>query len=173
MRNDVYETSIASVGDSEEDAAPDGSSASYPSIDGRRTASPAMSERSASTFFSRNDPVDALRRRPSSLNPLDNFGLIEVLELDSKPTLIFDLTASNSAGVLQPAYCNPALLASGDLLETVTGKKDITVPGAYSLRSYSRFRKWILEKQLDSTEGATESFSYSGMLWVETLFRER
>ncbi|EON60987.1 hypothetical protein W97_00197 [Coniosporium apollinis CBS 100218] len=173
MRNDVYETSIASVGDSEEDAAPDGSSASYPSIDGRRTASPAMSERSASTFFSRNDPIDALRRRPSSLNPLDNFGLIEVLELDSKPTLIFDLTASNSAGVLQPAYCNPALLASGDLLETVTGKKDITVPGAYSLRSYSRFRKWILEKQLDSIEGATESFSYSGMLWVETLFRER
>jgi hypothetical protein len=97
---------------------------------------------------------------------LHRMRLLDILDIDSRPTLIFDLSSPVGAdGLLQPKHCSPSLLASEALLNLTVRKIDVGAVGAFSIRPYSRFRQWLVKKddgsmrQLEEAHICLEVFS--------------
>ncbi|KAK8179682.1 hypothetical protein BC567DRAFT_248924 [Phyllosticta citribraziliensis] len=100
-------------------------------------------------------------------------GLVDFLALDPRPTFILDLDITDKPGcLLQPVYSNRALQATvdGDLMSLVSGKENMESPGAYSVRPYSKFRKWMFNKKKDPK---AETFAYSGLRWTKVIIQGR
>lgn len=69
---------------------------------------------------------------------LHRMRLLDILDIDSRPTLIFDLSSPvGTDGLLQLTHCSPSLLASEVLLNPIVGKIDGGTVGAFSIRPYS------------------------------------
>ncbi|OCL02455.1 hypothetical protein AOQ84DRAFT_182167 [Glonium stellatum] len=106
---------------------------------------------------------------------LHHLRLLDILDLDDRPTLILDLaSAVGTDGVLQPAYCNPSLLASELLLNLIIGEIDVGIAGTLSIRPYSRFRQWLLKKFDDPDEATRGSlYMFEGFFWSATTVDKR
>lgn len=97
---------------------------------------------------------------------LHHMRLLDILDIDSCPTLIFDLSSPVGAdGLLQHTHCSPSLPASEVLLNLIVRKIDVGAVGAFSIRPYSRFRQWLIKKgddpmrQLEEAHICLEVFS--------------
>ncbi|KAF2142924.1 uncharacterized protein K452DRAFT_226207 [Aplosporella prunicola CBS 121167] len=104
---------------------------------------------------------------------LNQVGLADFLQHDPKPTFVLDLDVSDIFGkILQPVYTNPALLAgdSGALLSVISGKSNLDRPGAFSLKPYAKYRKWIYEKEMDPP---LRGITFNGMFWTKVIIKDR
>ncbi|KAL1622661.1 hypothetical protein SLS56_008643 [Neofusicoccum ribis] len=116
-----------------------------------------------------NDVSERFRACRNAVDVVNRVGLVDFLQLDPRPTFVLDLEIPDEArDLLRPVYCNPALVETedGHLLTVISGKDNIDMPGAYSIRAYTKFRKWIYAKEKDSREGG---FFYNDMQWTKVI----
>lgn len=99
---------------------------------------------------------------------LHRMRLLDILDISSRPILIFGLSSPVGAdGLLQPTHCSPSLLASEVLLNLIARKIYVDDVGAFSIRPYSRFRQWLVKKgddpmrQLEEAHICLEVFFWS------------
>ncbi|KAK8199644.1 aerobic respiration control sensor protein-like protein arcB [Phyllosticta capitalensis] len=107
------------------------------------------------------------------VDALKAVGLVDFLVQDPRPTFILDLDIADKSGcLLQPVYFNPAVHATvdSDLMSLVSGKENMDSPGAYSVRPYTKFRKWMFSRKKESR---MEAFTYSGMRWTKVILENR
>lgn len=108
----------------------------------------------------------------SAVDELSKIGLVDFLQNDPRPTFILDLHVPDaSRNLLHTVYSNPALADSerGNLVNLISGKDNMDAPGAYSIRTYLKFRKWIYGEEKDSRN----TFSYGDMRWIKVIMGGR
>ncbi|KAK7612979.1 hypothetical protein BKA81DRAFT_379022 [Phyllosticta paracitricarpa] len=116
---------------------------------------------------------DGLEKCQPAVDALKTVGLVEFLALDPRPTFVVDLDIADRTGcLLQPVYSNHALQSTvdGDLMSLVSGKENMESPGAWSVRPYSKFRKWMFNRKKDPK---SKAFTYSGLRWTKVIIKGR
>jgi len=103
-------------------------------------------------------PRDTAAHNPHADHDLHRMRLLDILDIDSRPALIFDLSSPVGAdGLLQPTNCSPYLLASEVLLNLIVRKIYVGAVGTFTIRPYSRFRQWLVKKGEDSMRQLEEA----------------
>ncbi|KAF2086949.1 hypothetical protein K490DRAFT_43180 [Saccharata proteae CBS 121410] len=122
---------------------------------------------------SRNELSDRERDCRLAVDSLNDVGLADFLQHDPRPTFVLDLDILDEhQNLLQPVYCNPALLGpdADNLLEVISGRDNMNTEGAWMLRPYSKYRRWIFGNEMDNAPGG---YSYSNMLWTKVIVKDR
>lgn len=112
---------------------------------------------------------------------LDQLGVREMLDQDSRPTFIIDLDADDEkshtrANALKPVFSNSALCQHQQLHDVVTGGDVSTEPSSSSrAAAYLEFRNWVVSvtKHDDSKDIFPLFFEYEDMLWTGSTVRRR
>lgn len=107
---------------------------------------------------------------------IGSIGVVEFLELDERPTFIIDLanTANYTpGGALQPLFANAALRAHENIIESVTGKADLTSPGIAVTNDFPEFKAWVLSfvRNYESLDVSLPQFQYVSSGMLDTEFR--
>lgn len=120
-----------------------------------------------------NDLSDRSRTCRVATDEINRIGLVDFLRHDPRPAFILDLDIADQArSLLQPVYYNPALVDTehGNLLTVISGKDNMDMPGAYSVRAYSKFRRWMYSKDMDARD---RGFRYGEMRWTKVVTNGR
>ncbi|KZZ96486.1 ATPase-like, ATP-binding domain protein [Moelleriella libera RCEF 2490] len=99
-----------------------------------------------------------------ALEALQEIRLLQLLELDRRPTFVVNLNAalsSDARGNLQLVYCNPSLRSDADILRRVSVlANQITTPDL----GFELFRKWALGRETTSEQNVP-FLQYAGRSW--------
>ncbi|KAH8597563.1 hypothetical protein B0O99DRAFT_508221 [Bisporella sp. PMI_857] len=117
-------------------------------------------------------------KKQSGAAILANVGIVELLEQDERPTFIIDIAniANFAPGApLQIVFANASLRASDAILETVTGKVDLTAPNVGVTNDFPEFKGWALSfvKNNEPLDISLPSFVFAGMTWTCSTLRKR
>jgi hypothetical protein len=117
------------------------------------------------------------------LEPLDDLnalGLKEVLDQDSRPTLVIDLDPDEEgivarANTIVPVFCNSALRSHERLYDALVGLDAEGLINTRDSPSYEDFKSWAtgVTKFDDSKDVFPLSFLYGDMLWTGSTVRKR
>ncbi|KAF2475283.1 uncharacterized protein BDR25DRAFT_279297 [Lindgomyces ingoldianus] len=108
--------------------------------------------------------------KASSQEELSALSLLDVLQLDYRPTFIVDVSsAPTENGPYEPVYCNPSLAADGALLGKITRQGYPTFISADNTQQYSGYRSWLFS----ASEGVHETtkgnlYMFEGYFWSAT-----
>lgn len=133
------------------------------------------SERSS---IPRTSSPDA-RERSDPLKLLASVGVVELLEHDTRPTLIFDLgDYANYAvdpSVPQILFSNNALRSDASIWELVAGKSPEYLADEAASHTTKQFRSWLLATatQGDESDGNPNQIEHSGIVWSCYTLRKR
>jgi PAS domain S-box-containing protein len=114
-----------------------------------------------------------------SLQELNSLDIRELLDQDSRPTLIIDLDPDEhvpvGAGPLHPVFCNSALRLHERLFDDVVGKHLETSSSDQDRSLYNDFKIWAtgVTTHDDSKDVFPLSFLYRDMLWTGSTVRRR
>ncbi|KAF2690986.1 aerobic respiration control sensor protein arcB [Lentithecium fluviatile CBS 122367] len=123
------------------------------------------------------DPQDHIDRE--ALGELDGIGFCEILDQDSRPTLVLDLDSDHldfrAGNELRPIFCNAALRLHDRLLESVTGGDGNVAADASDNAAYLEFRSWAtsVSEFDDSRDVFPLTLLYRHMLWTGSTIRKR
>ena len=138
------------------------------------SVSSANAARSSSTTSNWPSEVASPERSvPGKLQPLQDIGIIELLEQDARPTFIIDL--SNSAnfggGQLSILFANASLRASQKLLDLLNVDTSDPGTGAES----SRFKAWAvsLVTSNEPADARLSCLTFGGISWTCSTVRRR
>jgi len=117
--------------------------------------------------------TDVMRPTNSS-EALRGLGMLQLLELDPRPTLVVDTAATGAADSSTPVYWNPALAAIDPqgLLDSLVrnGLRDDSATGGTGLcGTYACFQNWMLNSQA-STGASSVHYSHT---WTNVLVNNR
>ena len=116
---------------------------------------------------------------------LDQLGVRELLDQDSRPTFIIDLDPDDEKSPvrgdnLKPIFSNSALRQHDNLHDAVTGSditKDTSAAASSSSRAtaYLDFRKWVtsVTKHDESKDVFPLFFEFENLLWTGSTVRRR
>lgn len=114
---------------------------------------------------------------PSTVQILDQMGVIELLEQDERPTFILDLGEQSNyePGPLKIIFANASLRASPTALEMISGRAGQVSPGLTATTAFSDFKAWSMSyvKDHESLDVALPSFFYAGATWTSCSLRKR
>ena len=117
------------------------------------------------------------KARQSDIQVLNHIGIVELLELDERPTFVIDLSnqLNYQPGHLQILFANPSLRAYAGLLELVVGKGEEETLGLAGKTTFSEFKAWTTSfvKSNESLNVCLPSFFYSGFTWTCSTLRKR
>ncbi|KAF2260810.1 aerobic respiration control sensor protein arcB [Lojkania enalia] len=142
-------------------------------------STPELSPRLASSLKERTkSPKDHLDQQ--SLLELDSLSLREILDQDSRPTLILDLDSDyldygDDKDGIKPIFCNAALRLHDRLLDSVTGSIVEDTVQSSGTTTYGDFRSWAtgVSKFDDSKDVFPLTLLYRDMLWTGSTIRQR
>ncbi|KAM3088426.1 hypothetical protein ACMFMG_000070 [Clarireedia jacksonii] len=118
------------------------------------------------------------RSKTSGSSLIDSVGILELLELDERPTFIIDVADQKNfipGGRLRLEYANASLRATEPILEMVTGYADLSSPTIVT-HAFPEFKSWALSfvnKQYESLDICLPSFLYGGFTWSCSTLRKR
>ncbi|KAF2714322.1 hypothetical protein K504DRAFT_394618, partial [Pleomassaria siparia CBS 279.74] len=96
--------------------------------------------------------------------------MMDLLECDSRPTFVLDITAVSGSceDAISPVYWNPALATthSGSLFDALIGKASANSTEAERVVTFSRFQRW-------TERGEAKCFVYCGFTWFKFLVAGR
>lgn len=113
-----------------------------------------------------------------SLKVVGGVGICELLELDERPSFLFDLAnpANLSPGPLHLIFANQALRAHDGLYLMVKGKVHLESPGAVVTSNFPEFKAWALsfvENNEAIPDVTLPSFLFGGVRWDCKTLRKR
>lgn len=107
---------------------------------------------------------------------LSDIGIIELLECDTRPTLILDLERIRDPNheLLHPVFTNASLKRLPHILDPAQGRREKPV-GENELQHYSDFKGWATSSSTHghTTDGYTTPVNYNGLSWTCSTLRER
>lgn len=105
------------------------------------------------------------------LAPLDNIGMIELLEHDNKLTFIVDLNhiRQTTPDILRVVYSNSALRSHPDVGNLILGMGTVEMMSV----AYGGFKTWIENNLEHDDPSLTSSTSFGGILWTGFTLRDR
>jgi hypothetical protein len=122
---------------------------------------------------------------PASPQSLQEIGITELLEQDTRPTFVLDLKAPETSlqGRMTVVFCNTSLRFFDDLRKVVSA--ETFFPPPLSLTSSNQqesiiaaeleFKEWATSSSgfNSSTDGYLPRFTFHGMFWTCTTLRDR
>lgn len=119
------------------------------------------------------------RDRSDPLRLLGSIGIVELLEQDTRPTFIVDISDtanySTDAAVLQILFANGALRSSPATWAVVAGKSPQHAPDETLVLATSHFRNWLLSSVIQAGTPDTNPLpvEHGGMIWSCYTLRKR
>lgn len=119
------------------------------------------------------------RDRNDPLRLLGSIGIVELLEQDTRPTFIVDISdAANYAAdapALQILFANGALRSSAATWALVAGKSSQDGPDEALALATGQFRNWLLSNviQADSPDASPSPVEHGGVIWSCYTLRKR
>lgn len=114
--------------------------------------------------------------RLEPLRMLSHIGIMELLELDDRPTFIVNLgDASNyAAGPLQVLFANSSLRAFPGLLDSISARAEEEA-GQTSPQTFPQFKAWIISASVngESLDVCLPSFIQGSFSWSCSTLRKR
>lgn len=133
------------------------------------------SERSS---MPRTSSPDA-RERSDPLKLLASIGVVELLELDTRPTFIVDIgdyvNYAPDSSTLQIVFSNSALRSDPSIWETVAGKPPELPTDEATSHATNQFRGWLLSTatQADEWDANPTPVEHGGTVWSCYTLRKR
>lgn len=122
------------------------------------------------------DGSGTLADTPVVAPALSDIGVIELLECDTRPTLILDLERVQDPNheVLHPVFTNASLKRLPHILDPARVRREKPV-GESELKHYSDFKKWATSPSTDghTTDGYTTPVIYHNLSWTCSTLRKR
>lgn len=114
----------------------------------------------------------------AAFQELDSLSLKEILDQDSRPTLVLDLDPDYVFGdkrAIRPIFSNFALRQHHQLLDNVTGTPDEDGKSDDDAKSYLKFYDWAtgVSRFNDAKEIFPITFQYRNLLWTASTIRQR
>ncbi|KAF2268358.1 hypothetical protein CC78DRAFT_22326 [Lojkania enalia] len=119
------------------------------------------------------------RDRNDPLRLLGSVGIIELLEQDTRPTFIVDISEPSNYTLdptnLQILFANSALCSNSSLWDLVTGKFSTNWPDNPTTHASTQFKGWLLstDAQGASLDINPSSVEHGGTLWSCYTLRKR
>ncbi|KIW08818.1 hypothetical protein, variant [Verruconis gallopava] len=136
-----------------------------------------VSYRSTPSALQDEGSPEAEDSRAQSSLLLSQVGVAELLEQDSRPTLIIDLSdaANYAPGVLRIIFANSSLRSNPALYEAVRGRPSAVSPKADPAKSFALFQAWITSAAIngESLDVALPPFVHGGVSWSCSTLRKR
>ena len=114
--------------------------------------------------------------KPTAIPALDDTGMIELLECDSRPTFILDLERTQDPyhQRLHTVFSNPSLQRLPHVLDTTRLRRGVPADD-HELGQYSRFKKWATSPPTYGhiADGYTSPFNYQNLWWTGSTLRKR
>lgn len=118
------------------------------------------------------------KERFDPLKLLGSIGVVELLELDTRPTFIVDIGdganyTPNESPTLQILFANNALRSNVSLWENVVGRPLDSASGDVSNHAANQFRGWLLGSEGVNLAESPSPVEHGGIIWSCSTLRKR